>query len=311
MKDIKTIMVIGTGVIGASWTALFLAQGYQVIAYDIEASAEYKLKEYIVDAWPILVKIHGIDGEAPLDKLQFTTSLEKSVGLADLVQENGPENLAFKQKLYHQLDQMLDEDVIIISSSSGLKMSDIQIACERFPQRCVVGHPFNPPHLIPLVEIVGGKLTSDETVNAVSNFYRSLGKETVTLCREIAGHVANRLQSALWREIIYLVSENVITLNDADKAVTWGPGLRWGVMGPSLLFHLGGGNKGMQGYLDKFADSHVAWWNTLGQPKLDDNVKNMLITQMDSEVAGHTQAELEARRDTLLSSLIALKKERQ
>src|SRR5262249_21137699 len=155
---------------------------------------------------------------------------------ADLVQENGPERVDFKKNLYGRLDSQLAHDVIIASSSSGLTMSEIQSGCPSHPERCVIGHPFNPPHLIPLVEIVGGTKTSEHTIERAAEFYRSLGKRTIRLRKEVPGHVANRLQAALWREVVHLVADGVVSVADADAAVCWGPGLRWGVMGPTLLF---------------------------------------------------------------------------
>ena len=171
----------------------------------------------------------------------------------DLVQENGPERLDFKQKLYKQLDELLPPDVIIASSSSGIKMSDIQSGAALHPERCVIGHPFNPPHLIPLVEVVGGTKTSEQTVQRAIAFYKSIGKKAVRLNKEMPGHVANRLQGALAREVYHLIAEDVLSAADVDDALSWGPGLRWGIMGNMMLNHLGGGPGGIEHFLHQFA----------------------------------------------------------
>ena len=229
-KPIRRVTVIGTGVIGASWTALFLANGLEVVATDVAPNAEAALKRFVEAAWPALKRL-GLGPGASQSKLTFAAGLATAVKDADLVQENGPERIDFKKKLYGQLDELLPPDVIIASSSSGLTMSEIQSGCAAHPERCVIGHPFNPPHLMPLVEIVGGAKTSEETIQCVTEFYTGLGKRPVRLHKELPGHVANRLQAALSREVYYLVSEGVVSAADADTACSWGPGLRWGIMG--------------------------------------------------------------------------------
>src|SRR6266404_3718182 len=219
-RPIRRIAIIGTGVIGASWTALFLAKGLEVIATDVAPDAEAKLKSFVKAAWPALERL-GLAPRASQTRLTFTKDLPAAVRSADLVQENGPERIDFKRNLYQQLDELLPADVIIASSSSGLTMSEIQSACRSHPERCVIGHPFNPPHLVPLVEIVGGAKTSEETIQRAVEFYTALGKRTVRLHKEVPGHIANRLQSALSREVYYLVAEGVVTAADADTALSW------------------------------------------------------------------------------------------
>src|ERR1700691_6257924 len=228
-KPIRRIAIIGTGVIGASWTALYLAKGLEVTATDVAPNAEAALRRFVEAAWPALKRL-GLAPGASQSNLKFTAALAEAVKGADLVQENGPERIDFKKKLYGQLDELLLPDVIIASSSSGLTMSEIQLGCGSHPERCVIGHPFNPPHLVPLVEIVGGAKTSDETIQRVAEFYTALGKRTIRLHKEVPGHVANRLQSALSREVYHLVAEGVVTVADVDTALCWGPGIRWGVM---------------------------------------------------------------------------------
>src|SRR5215813_9759831 len=236
-KPIRRIAIIGTGVIGASWTSLFLAKGLRVVATDIAPNAETTLRKFVESAWPALKRLGLSPGASP-SSLTFTADLAQAVAGADLVQENGPERIDFKQKLYGQLDKLLAPDVIIASSSSGLTMSEIQKGAAAHPERCVIGHPFNPPHIIPLVEIVGGAKTSQETIRRADEFYTSIGKKTVRLKKELPGHVANRLQAALAREVYYLIAEDVLSAADVDTALSWGPGLRWGVMGNMMLNHL-------------------------------------------------------------------------
>jgi 3-hydroxyacyl-CoA dehydrogenase len=293
-------------VIGASWTALFLAKGLDVVATDVAPNAEANLKRFIEAAWPVLKRL-GLGTGASQSRLSFTADLATALKGADLVQENGPERIEFKRKLYAQLDELLPADVIIASSSSGLTMSEIQSACRSHPERCVIGHPFNPPHLVPLVEIVGGSKTSEETLQRVAEFYTTLGKRTVRLHKEVPGHVANRLQSALSREVYHLVAEGVVTAADADTALSWGPGLRWGIMGSLLLNHLGGGQGGIEHFFEQFAGPMTAWWKVLGQPVLTTEVQKQLIDSVRAEVGSRSVDELAAERDELLLQLIELR----
>src|SRR5689334_1285935 len=305
-KPIRRVAIIGTGVIGASWTALFLAKGLEVVATDVAPNAEAALKRFIEAAWPALKRL-GLATGASQSKLSFVADLSTAVKGADLVQENGPERIEFKRKLYAQLDELLPAEVIIASSSSGLTMSEIQSACRSHPERCVIGHPFNPPHLVPLVEIVGGAKTSEETIQRVAEFYTALGKRTVRLHKEVPGHVANRLQSALSREVYYLVSEGVVSAADADTALSWGPGLRWGIMGSLLLNHLGGGQGGIEHFFQQFAGPMTAWWKVLGQPVLTPEVQKQLIDSVRAEVGSRSIDELAAERDEMLLQLIELR----
>ena len=305
-KPIRRVAIIGTGVIGASWSALFLAKGLEVVATDVAPNAEAALKRFIESAWPALKRL-GLAIGASQSKLSFTADLATAVKGADLVQENGPERIEFKRKLYGQLDELLPADVIIASSSSGLTMSEIQLACGSHPERCVIGHPFNPPHLVPLVEIVGGAKTSEETIQRAAEFYTALGKRTVRLHKEVPGHVANRLQSALSREVYYLVAEGVVTAADADTALSWGPGLRWGIMGSLLLNHLGGGQGGIEHFFEQFAGPMTAWWKVLGQPVLTPEVQKQLIDSVRAEVGSRSVDELAAERDEMLLELIELR----
>jgi 3-hydroxyacyl-CoA dehydrogenase len=306
-RPIRKIAIIGTGVIGASWTALFLAKGLQVVATDVAPDAETALERFVEAAWPALERL-GLAPGASQSHLTFTRDLPSAVADADLVQENGPERIDFKKKLYRQLDQLLPADVIIASSSSGLTMSEIQSDCPLHPERCVIGHPFNPPHLVPLVEIVGGAKTSEATIQRASEFYTSLGKQAVRLHKEVPGHVANRLQAALAREVYYLVADGVVSVTDVDKALCWGPGLRWGIMGNVLLNHLGGGQGGIEHFFEQFTGPMTAWWKVLGSPELTPDVRRKLIDGLHAEVGSRSIPELEAQRDELLLGLLELRK---
>jgi 3-hydroxyacyl-CoA dehydrogenase len=305
-KPIRRIAIIGTGVIGASWTALYLAKGLQVVATDIAPNAEAALRKFVENAWPALKRL-GLSTGASQSNLKFTAAIAQAVGGVDLVQENGPERIDFKQKLYGQLDELLPPDVIIASSSSGLTMSEIQSGAASHPERCVIAHPFNPPHLIPLVEIVGGAKTSEATIRRAAEFYTSIGQRTVRLNKEMPGHVANRLQAALAREVYHLVAEGVVSAADVDTALCWGPGLRWGIMGNMMLNHLGGGPGGIEHFFQQFTGPMAAWWKTLGSPVLTPEVQKKLINSVHAEVGSRSIDELAAERDEILLGLIELR----
>jgi 3-hydroxyacyl-CoA dehydrogenase len=305
-RPIRRIAVIGTGVIGASWTALFLAKGLDVVATDIAPDAEASLRRFVDMAWPALKRL-GLAPNASQSRLTFTADFLTAVKGADLVQENGPERIEFKRKLYGQLDGVLPPDVIIASSSSGLTMSEIQTACPSHPERCLIGHPFNPPHLIPLVEIVGGAKTSEDTIQRASEFYTALGKQTVRLHKEVPGHVANRLQAALAREVYHLVAEGVVSVADVDAALCWGPGLRWGIMGQVLLNHLGGGQGGIEHFFQQFTGPITAWWKVLGSPQLTPELQQKLVDGVRAEAGSRSIDGLAAERDEVLLGLLELR----
>ncbi len=305
-KPIRRIAVVGTGTIGASWAALYLARGFSVIATNPSAGAEADLRRYVETAWPEFSQL-GLSPNASLDHLQFTTNLKQALSDADFVHENAPERRDLKIQLYAEMDAATPPDSIIASSSSGLKMSVMQSACKH-PERCVTAHPFNPPHVIPLVEIVAGEKTSPEVVRLTMQFFTSIGKKPIHVRKEVVGHVANRLQAALWREVVYLIEQGVVDVGDADTAVCWGPGLRWGVMGPNLLFHLGGGEGGIRHFLDQFAEPYAAWWQDLG--KLTDftpEVKQKIIDGVIAEAGGRSLDELGRERDEVLLGLLKLR----
>ena len=305
-KPIRRVAIIGTGVIGASWAALFLARGLVVVATDVAPGAESKLHDFVDRAWPALEEL-GLAPGAARDRLAFEAVLEHAVRDADLVQENGPERIDFKRELYAKLDGLLPATTLIASSSSGLTMSEIQKACPDHPERCFIGHPFNPPHLIPLVELVGGAQTSEETIARAAAFYDGLGKKTVRLNKEVPGHVANRLAAALVREVMHLVNEDVISVADVDAAVCYGPGLRWGVMGPMMLYHLGGGAGGIDHWFDQFTGPITAWWKVLGDPQITPEMRAKVTAGVMAEVAGRSIESLVAERDRELMGLLKVR----
>ncbi len=305
-KPIRRVAIIGTGVIGASWSALFLAQGLDVVATDVAPDAEAKLRDFVDRAWPALEEL-GLASGASRNRLAFEAVLEDAVRDVDLVQENGPERIDFKRELYGKLDGLLPATTLIASSSSGLTMSEIQTACPNHPERCFIGHPFNPPHLIPLVELVGGAQTSEETIERAAAFYDGLGKKTVRLNKEVPGHVANRLAAALVREVMHLVAEDVISVADVDAAVSYGPGLRWGVMGPMMLYHLGGGPGGIDHWFDQFTGPITAWWKVLGDPQITPEVRAKVTAGVMAEVAGRSIESLAEQRDRELMGLLKVR----
>jgi 3-hydroxyacyl-CoA dehydrogenase len=226
---------------------------------------------------------------------------------ADFVQENAPERQDVKIKLFADIDASTPPDSIIASSSSGLTMSVLQSACKH-PERCVIAHPFNPPHVIPLVEVVAGAKTSPEAVQQAISFYTSIGKMPIHLRKEVVGHVANRLQAALYREVVYLIEQGVVDVADADAAVCWGPGLRWGVMGPNLLFHLGGGTGGIQHFLEQFSGAYSTWWKDLGTlTEFTPGIKRMIIDGVLQESGDRSINQLAQERDEVLLGLLSLR----
>ena len=304
-KPVRRIAIVGTGVIGASWAAQYLARGFDVVATDPAPNAETNMRKYVDDAWAVLTSI-GLSPGASRDRLEFTSDMQKALANADFVQENGPERVDFKIKLYADMDAVTPPDSLIASSSSSLTMSVVQSKCQH-PERCVIGHPFNPPHVIPLVEVVGGTKTSPAAIDKAMAFYKSIGKRAILLRKEVPGHVANRLQSALYREVLYLIEQGVLSVADADDAVSWGPGLRWGVMGPSLQFHLGGGTGGIQHFIDHLLPAMEPLWKVLGTPGLTPEFKQRLADGVREEAAGRSVAQLAEAENEALAGLLGLR----
>jgi 3-hydroxyacyl-CoA dehydrogenase len=289
-KPIRRIAIVGTGVIGASWAAEFLARGFDVVATDPAPKAEASLREYVDKAWKDLTSI-GLSKGASRDRLRFTTSMKEALSEADLVQENAPERPDFKMKLYAEMEEIAPVDSLFASSSSGITPSVIQSQCKH-PERVVVGHPFNPPHIIPLVEVVGGNKTSPDAIQRAISFYASIGKKPVHLKKELPGHVANRLQAALYREMLYLIEQDVLSVEDTDAAVCYGPGPRWGVMGQSLQWHLGGGAGGIQHFMDHLMTPLEGMMKTLGTPNITSELKQKIVDGVMHVAAGRSVDQL-------------------
>ncbi|MEV6028135.1 3-hydroxyacyl-CoA dehydrogenase NAD-binding domain-containing protein [Streptomyces sp. NPDC052036] len=302
-KPVHRVTIVGTGTIGASWATHYLARGFDVIATDPAPGAETALRSYVEAAWNAAATLGLAPGASP-ERLGFTTDLRQALADADFVQENAPERPELKVKLFADIDDATPPDAIIASSTSGITMSDIQAEC-RHPERTVIGHPFNPPHIIPLVEVVGGTRTAPETIREAMAFYAAIGKKPIHLKKELPGHVANRIQSALYREVVYLIEQGVLDVGDADDAVSWGPGLRWGVMGPSLLWHLGGGEGGIQHFMDTLMPRMVASWQELGTPEFTPELREKIVGGVLEEAGGRSIDELAARRDAMLFGLLA------
>jgi 3-hydroxyacyl-CoA dehydrogenase len=294
----KTVAVVGTGVIGASWAALFLAHGLDVVATDPAPDAEERLRADV-----------AATGIAAPDRLTFVADLAEAVADADFVQENGPEREDVKHAVFAALDAAARPDVVLASSSSGMLPSAIAKACAAHPERVLVGHPFNPPHLLPLVEVVPGEKTSDAAVDQAMAFYTALGKKPIRLRHELPGHIANRLQAALWREAYSLVDRGVATVADIDTAISNGPGLRWAVIGPFAGQHLSGGPGGIAHVLEHLGPPTAAWWRDMGDPSLTPELVDKIVAGVDEELGAIEPAELVARRDAVLRTLLASKAE--
>lgn len=297
--------VLGAGTIGASWTAWFLARGMTVDVWDPRPEAADYVRRYVADAWPAMARIRMVAGASP-DAWRFHASAEEAVAGAEFIQENAPERLPVKRELYARLDTAMRPDAILASSTSGLIMSEMQAGFASAP-RMAVGHPFNPPHLIPLVEVVGGKDTAPETVQWCLDFYNHIGKKAIWIRKEAAGHLANRLQAALWREAVSAVVSGLASVEDVDTAISAGPGLRWAAMGPHMTFHLGGGEGGMPHMLNQFRPAFEAWWATMTTPELTDAACQQIIDGVMAEAKGKSMAELVAERDAVLLPLLELK----
>ncbi|MGS0893323.1 3-hydroxyacyl-CoA dehydrogenase NAD-binding domain-containing protein [Burkholderia stagnalis] len=295
--DIQRIAIVGAGVIGASWAAFYLSKGFEVVATDPAPQADARLRD-------ALAAFLGERADELAPRLGFDADLARALDGVDFVQENGPERLDLKRALYRQMDDVLPAHVPIASSSSGLRMSEIQTACEKHPERCLIAHPFNPPHLIPLVELVGGDATGPDVIARAKAFYDALGKVTIVLNKEMTGHVANRLAAALFREVYHLVGEGVVSVADADKAVAWGPGLRWGLMGQCLTYHLGGGAGGIEHFLEHLSGPIASWWDDLGTPSFDPAVDRKLSDELRAIQGERSMQALAAERDRLLVELI-------
>jgi 3-hydroxyacyl-CoA dehydrogenase len=299
----QRIAVIGAGTIGASWAAIFMARGHDVAASDPAPQGEAFARRFVANAWPTLEKLGWVAEGASPDRISFHKDPAKAAAGANFVQESGPEREDLKIKLFASIDAAAPPQTVIASSSSGLLISRVTAECKH-PERCVIGHPFNPPHLIPLVEVVGGGKTDPAAIEKAMAFYRSIGKHPILVRKEVRGHVANRLQAALWREAVHLVAEGVVSVADADAAIAYGPGLRWALMGPHLTFHLAGGEGGMTHFMDHLAPAVQSWMDDLGSTRLTPEVQQTIIKGVAAEAGSRTIADLQKWRDRKLIDIL-------
>ncbi len=293
--EVRRIACIGAGVIGGGWVAHFLARGYEVTAWDPAPDAAATLRKLVDAAWPALSKLGLADGASP-DNLTVAATLHEAVQSAEFVQESVPEDLELKCDVLARIDAAAPAGVVVSSSTSGYGMTEMQQRCAT-PERLVVGHPFNPPYLVPLVEVVGGELTERGAVDWAAKFFEVAGKQVITMDREVPGFIANRLQEAIWREALHMVAEGEATVEQIDTSITQGPGLRWPLFGPCLTFHLAGGQGGMAHMLDHFGPSLESPWTRLEAPELTDELRNQMVAGCESAAAGRSIEDLVAARD--------------
>jgi carnitine 3-dehydrogenase len=301
---VRTVTVVGTGVIGGGWAAHFLRRGYDVVAWDPGPGARERLAALLDNAWPALERL-GLSDGAGRDRLRWADTLEEALTGTDFVQESSPEVLEAKRALLAQIDKATRPEVVVASSTSGLLMTDMAVDCVN-PGRFLVGHPFNPPYLIPLVEVCGGEGTDADAVDWADEFYTLAGKRSLKMDHEVSGFVGNRVQEALWREALHMVDSRQATVQQIDDAVAYGPGLRWAIMGPLLTFHLAGGPGGMGHMLDHFGPALLEPWTRLEAPELTPDLRDRVVAGVEEEAAGRTVAQLERRRDAFLVDLLLL-----
>ena len=306
LETIHSVGVVGGGLIGLSWSALFAVRDLEVLVYDPDPTVKDELDAFVATAWTTLRAIGLAEAETPAIAPRFTTELAELASV-DFVQENVPDRIEIKQQTVALLEEIISEDVVIASSTSSLLASDIQ-AEAKHPGRILVGHPMNPPHLVPLVELVAGQATSPEAMDLAEAFYRRLDRITVRVKKEAVGHIANRLSAALYREAVHMVAEGIASVGDIDKTVAYGPGLRWALIGPHLMYHLGGGKGGLRHYLEHLGPTQEVRWRELGSPSLTDEVKEQLLAGVAEELQEQDAESLAARRDAALVALLELKR---
>ncbi|KAA0578268.1 3-hydroxyacyl-CoA dehydrogenase [Azospirillum sp. B21] len=297
-----SVAVLGCGLIGESWSALFLAHGLDVAAWDPDGGVLAALPQRVE---PLLAQLRALGHTAARPgRLSVAQSVAAAVGGAAWIQENAPENTAVKHGLYAEVEAAAAADAVIASSTSSLTWTDLAAGVTR-RDRLITAHPFNPPHLMPLVELFADNA---QTLERAETFYRGLGRVTVALRKDAVGHIANRLASALWREAVNIVAEGIADVADVDAALVHGPGLRWSVIGSHMAYHLGGGPGGIAHYLDHLGPSQERRWATLGTPSLTPEVRRLLIDGIAQEAAGRSIATLEAERDRGLMLALAARR---
>lgn len=303
MRAVKTVGIVGTGVIGAAWAARFLAHGLDVVAWDPAPNGEEQLRSKIDNAWPALTKV-GLFPGADRSRARFVSSLEELAQSADFIQEAAPERMELKQDLYRDLDRMTAADVILASSTSGFMPSDLQAKCEVRPERLVIGHPFNPVYLLPLVEVVPGKAQDEAVMDAACEFYRTVGMYALRVRKEVDGHISDRLQEALWRENLHIINDGIASPKELDDAIIYGPGLRWAFMGVNKTFTLAGGDQGMKHFFQQFGPALELPWTHLKAPALTDELVDTMVEGCEPLLEGKTIQEMEQLRDDCLIDIM-------
>jgi carnitine 3-dehydrogenase len=302
INSIKTFAALGVGVIGSGWVARALANGLDVIAWDPAPGAEQQLRANVANAWPALERI-GLKAGASQSRLRFVSTIEECVAEADFIQESAPERLDLKLSLHAQISAAAKPNAIIGSSTSGLLPSEFY-ATAKHPERCVVGHPFNPVYLLPLVEVLGGGKTAPETVDAAMEVYASLGMRPLKVRKEVPGFIADRLLEALWREALHLVNEGVATTSEIDDAIRFGAGIRWSFMGTFLTYTLAGGESGMRHFMKQFGPALELPWTKLVAPKLTDKLIDDVVEGTTVQQGTRSIKELERYRDDAIISVL-------
>jgi len=300
----RKVGVIGTGVIGNGWIARFLAKGYNVVAFDPAEGAEMRTRTLLKRIWPTLEDL-GVSKDASIDKLQFVNTIKEAAEEAEYVQENVPEREALKKQVLEEIDKHLKPTGIIGSSTSGITATTLQEGL-RHPERLIVAHPFNPVYILPLVEVVGGQRTDKAVIDKAKALFEAMDMKPLVIHQEIEGHVADRLMEALWREALHIVNDGIATTDEVDRAITYGAGLRWALMGPFMTFHMAGGDAGMRHMLEQFGPALKLPWTKLVAPELTEELKERVIEGCENSGQGKTVAELEEKRNEFLVKQLAL-----
>ena len=297
------IAVLGSGTIGQSWCALFLAAGHQVVAYDPDPAMEASIIRF-VNASKSALQSLGYQSAGTLERFRFSPSASDAVQGAELIQENAPEKIDVKHQLFSEIEPHLDPRAVILSSTSGITLEELQAGLKD-PSRIVIAHPFNPPHLIPLVELLGNNETDPLVMGRVRTFYEWLRKVPVELKKSVAGHIANRIQAVVWQEALHLAREGVASLADIDKAIANGPGIRWSIYGPNQLFSLAAGDRGLEGFIEHLGPSFQSWWSEAGRIEFDSRTLEIVREHVEQS-AGDLEA-MKAYRDELLLKILEAK----
>lgn len=301
--QIKRVAIVGAGLIGAGWVAAFLARGYAVSVYDPSPDVADKVRKHVAAAWPAMRELGLTDADTP-PALSFHDTLADAVADADFIQENLPERPELKQSIYTELGERTPADVIIASSTSSLPITSLQAHCKH-PERCVLGHPFNPVHLMPLVEVGPGERTDPTAVDTAEALYISMRKRPIRVRREVFGHIANRLASAMFREAVSLVDQGYATVKDVDDAIRFGPAMKWAIQGQFTTFHTSGGDGGLAHFLPHFTPGIMNRWKTMTTPALDEPaLQAKLVAQMNDAHPTQTPAEIAKQQDALLFALL-------